>query len=184
MAKVPVFCGKDCGGNACPLLATVEDGQVVRIANNPAAGPYLKGCQRGFDLAKERCASDRLLKPLIRTGERSSGQFREAPWKEALDLVAARLGELRAKHGPHTVLNLSSAGATGALHATEPLLARFLNLSGGATVLKGSYSIGAAHFVLPYLFGPDWKASGLDAATLRQARMIILWGANILGVFD
>ena len=43
----PVACNRDCGGG-CPLLATVEDGRVVRIANNPAGGPYLKGCVRGL----------------------------------------------------------------------------------------------------------------------------------------
>lgn len=177
---IPVFCGKDCGGNACPLLASVEDGRVLRIANNPAGGAYLKGCQRGFRLAQEVQAPDRLLTPLIRAGARGSGDFREASWEEALELVASRLTEIRAQHGPHAVLNLACAGATGVLHGTEALLARFLNLAGGATRLKGSYSIGAAHFVLPYLLGPDWNASGVDPATLRHARMIILWGANCL----
>lgn len=179
--QLPVFCGKDCGGNACPLLATVEDGRVVRIGNNPGAGPYLKGCRRGFGLGRERDAPGRLLRPLIRTGERGSGQFREAGWEEALALVAARLGELRAQHGASSVLNLASAGSTGALHGTIPLLSRILNLSGGATALKGSYSIAAAHFVLPYLFGTGWKENtGIDPATLRHSRMIILWGANVL----
>lgn len=180
MTTVPVFCGKDCGGNACPLLATLENGQVTRIANNPAGGACLKGCRRGFNLAKEREAPDRLLQPLIRVGERGSGQFRAASWEEALKLVAARLGEIRAEHGAHAVLNLASAGSTGALHGTEALLARFLNLSGGATVLKGSYSSNAAQFVLPYLFGPDWRRTGLDPATLRHSRMIVLWGGNNL----
>lgn len=181
VVQLPVFCGKDCGGNACPLLATVEGGHVVRIGNNPAAGPYLKGCRRGFGLGRERDAPGRLLRPLIRTGERGSGMFREAGWEEALALVAERLGEIRSRHGPFSVLNLASAGSTGALHGTIPLLSRFLNLAGGATALKGSYSIAAAHFVLPYLFGPDWKScTGVDPATMRHSRMIILWGGNVL----
>jgi len=177
---IPAFCGKDCGGNACPLMATLEGGRVVRISNNPSAPRHLKGCIRGFGLPQEAHAPDRVLRPLIRTGERGSGRFREASWDEALDLVAGRLTEIRAQYGPHAVLNLSSAGCLGALHGTDALLSRFLNLAGGATVLTGSYSIGAANFVLPYLLGPDWAASGLDPATLQQAQMIILWGANPL----
>ena len=47
---LPFFCGKDCGGNACPLLAMVEDGRVTHVVNNPAGGKYIKGCRRGFDL--------------------------------------------------------------------------------------------------------------------------------------
>ena len=180
MTTLPVFCGKDCGGNACPLVATLEGGDLVRISNSPIAPSRFRGCVRGFELLKERNAPDRLLKPLIRTGPRGSGQFREASWDEALGLVADRLTVLRTERGPHAVLNLASAGCLGALHGTEALLARFLNLAGGATHLKGSYSIGAAHFVLPYLLGPDWKMSGLDAATFQHAQMIILWGANLL----
>jgi anaerobic dimethyl sulfoxide reductase subunit A len=175
---VPVFCGKDCGGDACPLLATIDDGRVLRVANNPAAGKYLSGCVRGFGLPSELHARERLLTPLIRVGERGSGDFREASWDEALDLVAARLGEIRARLGPRSILNLGSAGQTSALHGTKPLITRFLNLSGGATSLSSNYSSGAAGFVLPYVLGADWRRSGFDAATMSHSEMIVLWGAN------
>jgi len=47
MQTIPVFCGKDCGGNACPLTATLENGRGTHMANNVAAGKYLRGCSRG-----------------------------------------------------------------------------------------------------------------------------------------
>ena len=94
MQTIPVFCGKDCGGNACPLTATLENGRVTHVANNVAAGKYLLGCSRGYDMPLELYAPDRLLRPLIRTGARGSGRFREASWDEALDLVADRLGDV------------------------------------------------------------------------------------------
>jgi anaerobic dimethyl sulfoxide reductase subunit A len=178
--SVPVFCGKDCGGNACPLIATLENGRVRRVSNNPAGGKYLKGCRRGFDMPLELYAPDRLLKPLLRIGERGSGEFREASWDEALSLTANKLGEIRARFGAPAVLNLASAGSTSALHGTGPLLRRFLNLFGGATTWTGSYSTGAAQFVLPYLLGDQWTAAGFDAATMQYSEMIILWGANVL----
>ena len=87
---------------------------------------------------------------------------------------------MRAKYGAASVLNLASAGCTSALHGTIPLLRRFLNLYGGATRFTGSYSNGAAQFILPYLFGDQWKSSGFDAATMQYAEMIVLWGANVL----
>ena len=68
----------------------------------------------------------------------------------------------------------------GALHATYAVLGRFMNLFGGCTRLTGNYSIGAAQFILPYLLGKEWMVSGFDAATMQQAEMIILWGANVL----
>ena len=180
MSVYPVFCGKDCGGNACPLLATVEDGRVTRVSHNPAGGDYLKGCQRGFHLTDETYAPDRLLYPLIRLGPRGSDQFRRASWDEALDLTATKLTEIRAKYGATAILNRGSAGVIGALHATFAQLSRFLHLFGGCTELTGNYSNGAASFVLPYVLGDSWTQSGFDTATMRDSQMIILWGANVL----
>jgi anaerobic dimethyl sulfoxide reductase subunit A len=180
MPRFPVFCGKDCGGKACPLIAQIEQGRVTRIRHNKAAGPTIRGCPRGWALHRETEAPDRIVTPLIRTGPRGSSQFREASWEEALALTAGRLGEIGARSGPTAVLGLASAGSLGALHATPVLLNRFLACFGGGTRLTSNYSNGAASFALPYLLGGDWSRSGFDAATLPAARMIILWGANIL----
>ncbi len=180
MKTLPTFCGKDCGGCACPLLASVENGRVTRVVNNPAGGKYLRGCTRGFGLPLETYAPDRILHPLVRVGERGSGQFRRASWEEALDITAEKLDDIRTRYGPTAVLNSGSAGSLGALHATWALLSRFLSLYGGYTRLTGGYSNAAASFVLPYLLGGDWTKSGFDASTMQYADMIILWGANLL----
>ncbi len=180
MTEIPVFCGKDCGGDACPLLATVVDGRVTRVSNNPAGGKYLKGCARGFALPLEMYAPDRILTPLVRSGARGSGQFRQASWDEALDITANRLGDIRTRFGANAVLNRGSAGSLGALHSSWALLGRFLSLFGGCTRLTGSYSSGAASFILPYVLGSEWAECGFDAATMQYADMIVLWGANIL----
>jgi anaerobic dimethyl sulfoxide reductase subunit A len=180
MRLIPVFCGKDCGGDACPLMATVDNGRVTRVTNNPAGGKYLKGCRRGFNLPLEQYAPDRVLTPLVRVGPRGAGQFRAASWDEALRITADRLGEIHARYGANAVMNCSSAGALGALHHTPALSARFLNLFGGCTRRIGSWSNGAAQFILPYVLGKDWTVAGFDAATMQHSEMIILWGANVL----
>ena len=178
--QAPTFCGKDCGGNACPLAAVIEDGRVIRVMNNPAAGRYLTGCRRGYALPVEQSAPGRLTVPLIREGERGSGRFREASWDEALRITAEKLADIRTRFGASAVLSMGSAGSTSALHGTGPLMDRFFSLFGGATRLTGSYSSGAANFVLPFVLGEDWKVSGFDAATMQYSEMIILWGANVL----
>ena len=180
MPTLPVFCGKDCGGNACPLLATVENGRVTRLANNPAGGKYLMGCSRGFDLSLETYAPDRILQPLVRTGPRGSGQFRPASWDEALNITADKLGEIRTRYGPTAVMNSGGAGSLGALHATWALLSRFLGMFGGFTRVTGGYSNAAASYILPYVLGGHWTSSGFDASTMQHAEMIVLWGANVL----
>jgi anaerobic dimethyl sulfoxide reductase subunit A len=180
MTSLPFFCGKDCGGNACPLIATVSGGRVTRVTNNRAGGAYIKGCRRGFDLPLEQDAPDRILTPLIRSGERGSGQFCQASWDEALSLTASRLGEIRSRFGANAVMARGSAGVTGALHSTSSVLSRFLNLFGGCTRLTGGYSYAAARFILPFVLGEQWEEAGFDAATMQYAQMIILWGANVL----
>ncbi|MCE1196228.1 molybdopterin-dependent oxidoreductase [bacterium] len=180
MSKVPVFCGRDCGGDACPLLAEVEGGKVLQITHNPAAGPYVRGCAKGFDLAHFHDSPERIKTPLLRTGPRGSGEFAPISWDEALDRVHRGLVNCRALHGDASILCLSSAGSTGALHNTERLTRRYLNFSGGCTVLDASYSSAAASYALKRAFGGDYGRSGFDAATMAKSSFIVLWGANVL----
>ena len=180
MAMVPVFCGRDCGGDACPLLAEIEDGKVLRVTHNPAAGSYVRGCPKGYDLAHFHDSPERIRTPLARTGPRGSGEFAPISWDEALGRVHRGLSDCRARHGDASVLCLSSAGSTGALHNTERLTRRYLNLTGGCTVPDGSYSSAAASYALKRAFGKDYGRSGFDAATVAKSSFIILWGANVL----
>ncbi|NLE76995.1 MAG: molybdopterin-dependent oxidoreductase [Chloroflexi bacterium] len=177
LERIPVSCNKDCGGG-CPLLAYVRDGRVERIGNNPLGGPYMAGCVKGFGMPNTLYAPDRLTRPLIRSGERGDGQFREATWEEALSLVAEKLGTIRERHGAEAVLHLGGSGSCrGALHHTGKLAQRFLSLFGGYTATTGGYSSAAANFVTPYLLGTS--AVGVDPGTLQHSQLIVLWGANI-----
>ncbi|MCE5255699.1 MAG: molybdopterin-dependent oxidoreductase [Spirochaetaceae bacterium] len=176
----PVFCGRDCGGNACPLLAEKENGRVTAIRHNPLAGEYLRGCAKGYALPHFHYSSERLKVPLIRTGERGSGQFRETSWDEALDLVAGKLSENLARHGASSIVNLSSSGSTGALHSTKALSARFLNCLGDHTILASNYSSAAGNHALSKAFGADFSRSGFDPATIQKSKFIVLLGANAL----
>jgi len=180
MTMVPVFCGRDCGGNACPLLAEVDEGRVLRIRHNPEAGEYLRGCPKGFALPHFHYSSERIKAPLVRSGPRGSGAFKSVSWDEALDRVRDGLLACAKRYGPQAVMSLSSAGSTGALHNTEKLTRRFLNAIGGCTVLDGNYSSNAAGFALRNAFGSDYANSGFDPATMDKSSMVILWGANIL----
>jgi anaerobic dimethyl sulfoxide reductase subunit A len=177
---LPVSCNLDCGGG-CPLLATVEDGVVAAITDNPLGAPYMTGCIKGFQMHRVLYAPDRLKKPLIRSGPRGSGKYREANWDEALDLVAQRLTETKRKYGAQSIIHLGGSGSNrGSLHNTHRLTKRFLAMLGGYTERHSSYSIGAALFVTPYVLGTF--AAGMDTANIRDSKMIILWGANISDV--
>ena len=175
----PVACNRDCGGG-CPLLATVEGGRVVRIANNPAGGPFLKGCVRGYRAYLQQQAADRLTTPLVRTGPRGSGQFREAGWDEALGLVASRLAIVIERHGNDSIIALSGSGSCrGALHDTGALTARFLNLDRRS---RRASRTRTARRPRP-TSNRSCSARTRPGSTRRPCStpaMIVLWGANIV----
>lgn len=175
---IPISCNKDCGAG-CPLLAHVDNGRIVKISNNPAGSPYMMGCRKGFLAMEAARDANRLLQPLIRTGARGTGTFKKVSWGEALDHVAGRLADIHEEHGKDSVLFLGGSGACrGALHNTDSLTERFLNMFGNNVKKHGNYSSAASDFVTPYVFGT--MDVGIDAATLQHSRMIILWGANIM----
>jgi anaerobic dimethyl sulfoxide reductase subunit A len=160
-------------------LATIEDGRITEIRDNPLGGPAMRGCIRGYQAARMLDAPDRLRKPLVRVGTRGSGQFREVSWAEALDRVAEGLVSIRERYGPEAVIHLGGSGSCrGALHNTGQLTARFLSLFGGSTVTYSGYSSAAAGFATPYVLGTS--AAGIDPGTLQYSKLIILWGANIV----
>jgi thiosulfate reductase/polysulfide reductase chain A len=88
----------------CGVLARVVDGRVVKLDGHPDH-PKSNGrlCARGLAGIGELYDPDRLARPMIRTGERGTGTFREASWDEALDMAAARLRAIRDRHGPEAV---------------------------------------------------------------------------------
>jgi thiosulfate reductase/polysulfide reductase chain A len=88
----------------CPIKVTVKDGQVTFIEGNPkVAGIDGSLCPRGSAGISLLYDPQRLQSPLIRTGERGSGQFRKATWDEAYDHIADKLKPIIKKHGGHSV---------------------------------------------------------------------------------
>jgi anaerobic dimethyl sulfoxide reductase subunit A len=158
-------------------MALVREGRVIRITHNPAASPRLAGCAKGARLHEALNAPDRLKSPLVRTGPRGSGQFKEVAWSEALDLVSDGLSGIKARHGNEAILHLGGSGACrGALHNTHHLTTRFLSLFGGYTASYGNYSAAAGDYATPFVLGTP--LAGIDAATLQFSKLVILWGAN------
>ena len=98
-----IYCGV-----GCHLDLHVRDGKVVSVTPGKTGPGEGKLCIKGWSAHQFIHHPDRLTKPLIRNGE----GFREATWDEALDLVAAKLMEIKDKHGPDSLGFFSSAKAT------------------------------------------------------------------------
>lgn len=96
-------------GVGCQMYLHVRDGQVVKVSGVEDTAPnYGSLCVKGrfgFDFIN---SPERLKTPLIK----ENGEFREASWDEALDLVANRFKDIRDKDGPDTIGVLTSARVT------------------------------------------------------------------------
>jgi len=94
-------------GVGCQQLLHVKDGKIVKVTAVEDAQPNQgRLCVKGRFAYDFIYAEDRLKTPLIR---QENGEFCEASWDEALDLVAAKFKEIIAKHGPDAVAGISCA---------------------------------------------------------------------------
>ncbi|WP_424989925.1 molybdopterin oxidoreductase family protein [Fluviibacterium sp. S390] len=85
----------------CGINVHLKDGKVSYIEGN-RDHPVNKGvlCAKGSAGIMQHTAPSRLRKPLLRTGPRGSGQYREISWDEALSTAVGWLNDLR-ETAPH-----------------------------------------------------------------------------------
>jgi len=80
----------------CGIKVYLKDGTVKYIEGN-RDHPVNKGviCGKGASGIRQHYSPARLSKPLIRVGERGSGEFREIEWEEALRTATLWMSEVR-----------------------------------------------------------------------------------------
>ncbi|BAD84879.1 molybdopterin oxidoreductase, molybdopterin-binding subunit [Thermococcus kodakarensis KOD1] len=164
-------CMRDCY-DTCSILSEFKDGK-LSVRGNPehliTAG-FL--CPKGALLPKWFHSPDRLKAPLIRTGERGSGEFREASWDEAINFVANKLKETIEEYGSESVLVYQYAGDRGVVNYAFPLrLFHYLNTA----MLDYGICDRAGQEALKDVYG---TAIGLDPEELKKQRLIVYWGVN------
>ena len=83
----------------CGIDVHVDEGRVRHIEGN-RDHPVNRGvlCAKGAAGIRQHLSPARLQGPLLRTGPRGSGEFREIPWSEALALATDWLAPVRAEH--------------------------------------------------------------------------------------
>ena len=167
---VRTACTRDCP-DACQLIATVEDGKIVKLRGDPAH-PITRGflCYRtDHYLERQQYSPDRITTPLIR----KDGVLTPASWDEALDLVAVRLAEAKSQHGAESVFYYSSGGSLGMM---KQLNRRFFEHFGPVTHKRGDICSGAGDAAQLADMGHE-DAHDLD--DLQNSRAIVLWGKNV-----
>ena len=97
-------------GVGCQIELNIKGGKVVKVTSRhgipgPNIGSLCVKGRFGYGFIHH---PDRLTTPLIK----ENGEFREASWDEALDLVANRFTQIKKGHGPDALAAFASARGT------------------------------------------------------------------------
>ena len=107
-------CPHDCP-STCALDVEILGPNRIGRVHGAKDNSYTAGviCAKVARYAERVHHPDRLLKPMIRSGGKGEGSWKEASWEAALDLVADRLVRAEEKHGSETVWPNYYAGTMG-----------------------------------------------------------------------
>ncbi len=173
---VHAACPHDCP-DTCAMLVEVEDGRAVRVSGDPDH-PTTRGflCTKVSRYLERVYSPDRLLYPMRRAGEKGEGRFERITWDEALDSIAAKFGEIaRSEDGPEAILPYSYGGTLGVVNGASMDRRFFHRL--GASLLARTICSTTGNEALTYTVG---GRIGTDMENFHEARLIVLWGTNIL----
>jgi anaerobic selenocysteine-containing dehydrogenase len=161
-------CNRDCP-DACGLIATVEDGRLIRLSGDPDH-PVTRGflCSRTTQFPARQNDPSRVLSPLLR----KNGILTPVSWDEAIAFAAERLLAIRRESGPAAVLHYRSGGSLGLL---KTVVDRFWEAFGPVSVKRGDICSGAGDAAQMTDFGEE---DSHDLFDLLNAKSILLWGKN------
>ncbi len=167
-------CPYDCP-DTCGLLVEVENDQAVAVKGDPDH-PVTQGflCAKMNRYPETVHHPGRLLSPLLRTGKKGDGEFREISWGEATGLIADKWHKIIAETGAEAILPYSYAGTMGLLqrNAGHPFF-HYL----GASRLERTICVAAK--------SAGWEAvmGGTPAPvpeTVLDSDLVLIWGANVV----
>jgi anaerobic selenocysteine-containing dehydrogenase len=192
---IPTFCAM-CGPSAgCGIQAVVRDGKFVGIESWPEAPlNHGKNCPKAHAAPQWVYSEQRLKHPMKRIGAKGEGKFQRISWDEALDTVAAKLKEQKAKYGPESLAILSPAH-----RSYSNYLYRFLTAhgspnyghSGICAMQKGftfSYTLGAAprpdidHTKLVLIWAKQPVYAGSSKGSVKQLLDAKARGAKVVAI--
>lgn len=166
-------CPHDCP-DTCGVITEVVGGRAVNFYADPEH-PVTQGwlCAKVRPYLEHVYHPDRLRYPLMRVGEKGSGQWRRIGWDEALQMIGERWRAIIDQYGAEAILPYSYSGTLGLVQMSVSS-ARFWNRL-GASRLERSICGAAAEQAVELTLGARW---GLPYEDVVHSRLIIIWGHN------
>lgn len=191
--ETTVFSSCEMCRNQCPIAVKVKDGKVIKIDGNPndtAFGGVI--CARGNAGPSLLYDPQRIKKPMIRTGERGDGKFKEVSWDEAYTYIADKLYNVRDQFGGEAIALASRKGphdwffrTIGKAMGTPNLFSHEASCPmARSTALEGTFggeSIAADYGNTKYLIsvGRNWF-EGIQVAQTRAVSKALSNGAKLV----
>jgi anaerobic selenocysteine-containing dehydrogenase len=172
---IRVVCGHDCP-DLCSLLATVENGRVVRVRGDPDH-PFTAGfaCAKTNRDAELVNSPERLATPLRRIGAKGRGEFAAIGWDEALDEITARWKTIVAESGATAILGYAYSAHTGIMN--RGLLNGLFHALGTSRLDAGTICDSCAIEAWNATVGP---VGGADPESVVHSDLLVSWGCDLV----
>jgi anaerobic selenocysteine-containing dehydrogenase len=174
---VRTTCSPNCTGS-CGQLAFVRDDRVVKIqqaADFPDEVYNPRGCMKGLSFHHNIHGADRIHTPLVRTGPRGSGEFREATWDEVLDQIAGEMKRIGETYGWDSIHVFGQVPGSGYVQkGANYRAAALLGMTHGTSFdFNGDLPMG-----MPITFGV--QNAEHETKDWANSRFLLIVGANPL----
>ncbi len=166
-------CPHDCP-STCALNVELLDDKTIGRVHGAKDNSYTAGviCAKVARYAERVHHPDRLLKPLVRSGAKGEGNWKEASWEAALDLVAEKFDAAEAKFGSETVWPYFYAGTMGLVQRDGIERLRHAKKYSG---FFGSICTNLAW--TGWMMGAG-ALRGSDPREMAKSDCVVIWGTN------
>lgn len=160
----------------CGCISVVENGRLVAVEPDPdhPTGAHL--CAKGRAAPEIVHAPERLTMPLIRTAPKDAADpgWREAPWDEALDLIAARMKRTAETAGPEALAFAITTPSGTAMSDHIDWVERFVRAYGACNTIYATELCNWHKDHAPvFTFG-----TGIGVPDFEHTDYLVLWGHN------
>jgi anaerobic selenocysteine-containing dehydrogenase len=177
MEKIRVACAHDCPC-MCSLIATVENGKVLRVAGDPEQ-PFTAGfaCAKVNRDAELVHSPERVQTPLRRNGPKGSGKFAPISWDEALDEIERRWKTIIREDGPLALMGYAYSAHQGQIN--RHIVNGLFHALGTTRLQAGTVCDTCCETAWDMTLGP---VGGADPESVSDSDLIIAWGCDLMAV--
>ena len=179
--------GHNCGGK-CVTKAYVENGVIKRfvtderpdrnLVDGSGDDPQRRACVRCRAHKGFMYRADRLTRPLKQTRTRGDVDgFAEISWEQAFTEIAAKLQEVKSRHGAAALYNHYAWGCGASVPQALQCGERLLNCLGGQMTYRGDYSYPSIYQVSQFVVGSS-SASANSRQDVTNAELFVIWALN------